>query len=594
MASPNPGSVVTYNISINSSAIPDTYEVYSIRVEQAVNRIATATIVLLDGDPASETFAISESATFVPGNEVTIELGYDANNTVLFQGIVTKQAIRINNASGPTLEVECKDKAVQMTVGRKNCTWQNSADSDAISTLIANAGLSSSVAATAVTIPSLVQYDATDWDFMLSRAEVNRMVVSTINNKVSVFNPTSDTSPALTLTYGMDLIDFHAEINALTQLSKVTASSWDVQNQQLISAEASNELPGPGNLSSAQLSGVAHLSNFELQTSAAESKDALTAWAKSQMLKSALSKIIGNARFQGDPILVPGKYLTLAGVGARFNGDHFVSAVRHEIANGNWITEADIGLSPTWFNQAHQIEAPPAAGLLPGVGGLFNATVKKIDSDPENEYRILVDVALFNDKGTGLWARMSNFYSTNGRGAFFLPEVGDEVILGFLNQDPRYPVILGSLYSQKNKPNAAFTPNATNNMKGIVTKSGLRIMFDDDNKILTLITADNNTLELSDKDKQISIKDENGNSIVMSSTGIAIKSDQSISLEAAQGVRIKGDTGITIESSGGDVSTKGLNIKNTADIQYTAKGNAEVSVEGGGMLTLKAAMVMIN
>lgn len=594
MASPKLGNIVTYNIKVNGSAIPDSYQVSSVRIEQAINRISSATLVLLDGDPALEPFSISQSAIFVPGNEVTIALGYDANNTVVFQGIVTKQAIRVANESGATLEVECKDKAVQMTVGRKSRTWQNRTDSDAISSLIDNAGLSSSVAATTVTVPELVQYYATDWDFMMSRAEVNSMVLSTINNKVSMFNPTSETSSALTLIYGVDLLSFHAEINALTQLPKVTASAWDVQNQQLISAEVSIDLTGPGNLSSKQLSTVSKLDNFELQTSAAESQDELKAWASSQILKSELSKITGKASFHGNSSLVPGKYLTLAGLGTRFSGNHFVSAVRHEVADGNWMTEADIGLSPSWFKQEHQIEAPPAAGLLPGVGGLSNAIVMQIDSDPDSEYRILVEVALFNNKASGVWARLSNFYSTNGQGAFFLPEIGDEVILGFLNQDPRYPVILGSLYSPKNRPDAAFTPNEKNSMKGIVTKSNLRIMFDDENKVLTLITADKNTIELSDKEKQISIKDDNGNSIVMSSAGIAIKSNKSLSLEAAQGVKIKGDTGVTVESSGGDVSTKGVNVIETADMQYAAKGNMDATVEGGTMLTLKAAMVMIN
>ena len=588
------GSVVTCDIKVDGNIIPDTYAVYSIRIEQAINRISTATIIFLDGDPTTESFAISASSNFVPGNEVSIEVGYDANNTILFEGIVTKQAIRVANATGPMLEVQCKDKAVQMTVGRKSFAWQKSKDSDAISTVIGNAGLTSSVDATSIEIPELVQYYVSDWDFMVSRAEVNSMVVSTINNKVSVFNPTTDTTSAYTLTYGSNLLAFEAEINALTQLAKVTASAWDFKNQNLISAQASNNLAGPGNLSSKKLSGVANLDNFSLQTSAAESSDELMGWAKAQMLKSELSKITGNARLQGNATLTPGKYVTIVGLGARFDGDHFVSKVCHEIANGNWITEIDIGLSALWFHQEYQIEAPPAAGLLPGIEGIFNATVKKIDSDPDSEFRILVDVALFNDSAAGLWARLANFYSTQGQGVFFLPEVGDEVIVGFLNQDPRYPVILGSLYSQKNKPYSELTPNKKNNMKAIVSKSELRILFDDENKILSLITPDKNTVVLDDKNKQISIKDDNGNSIVMSSSGIAIKSDKNISIEAGQSVSIKGNSGVTVESSGGDVSTKALNIKEAANMQYEAKGSMKASVEGGMNLTLKAAMVMIN
>ncbi len=595
MAATTIGNVVSYQISVAGSAIPDTYQVYAISVVQAVNRIATATITVLDGDVSTESFAISASSTFVPGNEITIQLGYDGSNTAVFSGIITKQAIRVNNTSGPMLEVECKDKAIKMTVGRNSSASANIKDSDFISTLIGNAsGVTANVTATTNQLPELVQYYVTDWDFMLARAEVNGMLVSTINNTVNVFDPTASTSSVVTYTYGVDILEFDAEINAITQLPQVTASAWDYQNQQLVQAQAPNNLAGPGNLSSKTLSSVVGLSTFNLQTTAAQASAELTSWAKAQMLKSELGKIIGTLKVQGNTTVALANYLTLAGLGARFDGDYFVSQVQHSVEDGNWTTEMTLGLSPNWFIQEHAVQAPPAAGVLPGIGGLYNATVLKIDADPDNEYRIQVEVALYNDKNTGLWARLANFYSTNGEGVFFLPEVGDEVVLGFLNQDPRYPVILGSMYSQKNKPFSKFTPNAQNSMKGFVSKSQLQILFDDTNKILTLLTPGNNTVVLDDQGKQIELKDQNGNSIVMSSSGIAIKSNQSISLEAAQNISIKGDTGITLSSSGGDVSTTGVNVKETANMAYTAKGSMTAEVQGGTMLTLKAAMVMIN
>lgn len=595
MATTTIGNVVTYQINVSGSPIPDTYQVYAVSIEQTINRIATARITLLDGDVSSENFLISSSATFVPGNEISIEIGYDATNTTVFSGIVTKQALRVANTAGPMLEVECRDKAIKMAVGRKSSASANIKDSDFISTLIGNAsGVTADVSATSTQLPELVQYYVTDWDFMLARAEVNGMVVSTINNTVKVFDPSAQTSSAATYTYGVDMLSFHAELNAVTQLPQVTASAWDYPNQQLLQAQAPNNLPGPGNLSSKTLSGVIGLSTFNLQTSAAESSAELSSWAKAQMLKSGLSKITGALKVQGNNDVALGHYVTLGGLGARFDGDHFVSSVKHQVIDGNWTTEMQLGLSALWFVQEKEVEAPPAAGALPGIGGLYNATVLKIDSDPDNAYRIQVDVALYNDSGTGLWARLANFYSTNGEGVFFLPEVGDEVVLGFLNQDPRYPVILGSMYSQKNKPFSQFSPNAENSMKGIVTQSRLQILFDDKNKILTLLTPGNNTVVLDDQGKQIELKDENGNSIVMSDSGIAIKSCKAITLQAPQTIGIAGDTGITVQSSGGDVTVKGTNINQTADMAYAAKGSMSAEVQGGSMLTLKAAMVMIN
>ena len=380
------GSQVTFSIKAGGSAIPDTFQVYAIHIDQTINSIATATISLFDGDPASESFAISSSAVFVPGQAIEIAVGYDGNNSLLFSGIVTKQSLRVANAKGPMLEVECKDKAVKMTVGRKSAAFSGVTDSDVITTLINNyTGLTAAVAATANPLPELVQYYVTDWDFMLARADVNGMLVSTINNTVEVFNPTTDTTSVLTLTYGANIFDFNADLNAITQLAQVTASGWDYANQTRITAQALNDLPGPGNLSSKTLAGVVGLANYELQTTAATSTDELLNWAKAQMLKSELSKITGDARFQGTAVVAPGKYVTLAGLGARFDGDHFVSSVRHDISGGNWVTEVNIGLSPEWYLQSQPVEAHSAAGLLPGMAGLFNATVKQIDADPDSE-----------------------------------------------------------------------------------------------------------------------------------------------------------------------------------------------------------------
>lgn len=588
------GGVIVYKIEVNGTAIPGDYQVYKVHIEQTLNRVALARVSLLDGNPSTENFTISASATFIPGAELSISAGYNQTCQLIFSGIITKQMIQVDNQRGPILEIECRDKAIKMVVGRKSQAWVKTKDSDALNALISQAGLSAAVSATTVVHPELVQYYTSDWDFTLIRAEINSMVVSTINGKLSVFNPTENNSSMLTITYGDDVFAFHAELNAVTQLNQVKASSWDYQNQKIISATAPNNLAGPGNLSSKKLAGVIDLSEFELQTSAAEAEPQLTGWAKAQILKSELAKIRGMVRVQGRSTITPGMYVTLEGFGSRFDGLHLVSSVQHELENGNWMCEYHLGLAPEWFVETCEVHAPSAAGLLPGIQGLYNATVKQIDNDPENEYRILVEVALFNDKQQGLWARLTNFYSTNGQGAFFLPEVGDEVILGFLNQDPRYPIILGSVYSQKNKPYSEFVPNAENSLKGIVSKKELRIMFDDKDQILTIITPNKNTMVFDDKNGQIKIQDQNQNSMVMSSSGIEIKSPQSITIEAQQNVTIKGNTGVTIQSTAGDVSTTGLNVKESAKIEYSAMGSVKASVQGGTQLTLQAALVMIN
>ena len=590
------GAIATFSIKVNGEIIPDLFNIYSIHVEKNINRIPVAKIVILDGEPSTGTFDASSSATFLPGATISIEAGYDSKNELIFKGIITSQSIRIDNIVGSALEVECRDPAVKMIVGRKSITYNNKKDSDIISNIIGNySDLSADVTTTNTIWPEQVQYYVTDWDYILALAEANGLIVTTINGKVAVNAPDSNTSSVLKVSYGDGLMEFNAKLNSITQLENVTSNSWDFKNQAIINSQATPNEAGAGNLSTKKLSEVIGLSAYQLQTSAPLETTDLNNWSKAQIAKSEYSKIIGEAKFQGTSLIDPGKYMTFAGLGDRFNGDYLISGVIHELSEGNWFSTVNLGLSPNWFTEEPDVMASPASGLLPGARGLLNGIVKQLFGDPDSQYRILVDVPVFDVNGAGIWARLSNFYSTSGAGAFFLPEVGDEVILGFLNEDPRFPVILGSLYSSsKVKPFTGLEPNEKNSIKAIVSKSGISIEFDDENKIWTVATPNKNTIIISDKDKQITIKDQSQNSIVMSSNGIDMSSPKNISISAQEKVTIKGTQGIEIESNGGDVETKGLNIKETATMQFTANGGQTAQVTGGIELTLKGAMVMIN
>lgn len=590
------GGLATLSVKVNGSLIPDESRVYSIKVEYAINKISAAKIVILDGDASTGKFEASSSDTFLPGNDISIEAGYDTKNKLIFKGIITEQTIRIDDIIGSALIVTCKDEAIKTTVGRKSKTFIETSDSDILTSILETySGINSNITATNFIWPQQVQYDTTDWDFMVSRAEANGFIVTTINGKISIQKPDADTTSVLNIEYGNNLFEFHANLNAIIQLKNVKSSSWDYANQELIQKETVNTHSGPGNLSSNTLSEVVGLSAFDLQSPAPIKNDELENWNQAQLVKSNYSKIQGEVKCQGTSLVQIGKYITLKRLGDRFNGDHFVSRVVHNISDGNWMTECAIGLSEESFTKQNKTKVNPPSGLLSGVNGLFTATVKNIDEDPENQYRVLVDIPLFNASGDGLWARHSSFYASNNAGAFFMPEIGDEVVVGFLNEDPRFPIILGSLYSNPNlKPSEGLNPKKNNSTKAIVSKSGIAISFDDENQIFTITTPDKNTIVFSDADKQITIQDQNSNTITMSKTGIALKSPKSISIDSEEKVSIIGAQGISLKAQGGDVNVEGVNIQHNANVEFSAEGSASASVESSGSLTLKGAMVMIN
>lgn len=594
--SPAVGSsdVLKLTITSNGSPLATTVGIESVSINKSVNKVSMARIVIRDGDMPNADFPQSDAADFAPGAAIVISAGYGSTETSIFEGVIIRHSIKITGANHSRLIVECRDKAVGMTIGRKNANYVDQLDSDIIGKLIGNcSGLSADVTATSVQHKEIVQYYCTDWDYMVARAEVNGMLVTVDAAKVTVQPPAVSGSAVLTVTYGMDLMEFHADIDARTQLSSVQGTTWDLSTQAVAQTTASPKtLNAQGNLDSVTLAGVIGLANFNLQTAVPLDTGSLQAWADGQQLKAGLSRIRGRMKFQGSALALPGTLIEIKGVGARFSGNVFVSAVNHDIENGNWITEVEFGMPHRWFvEQQDDVIAPPAAGLAPGVQGLQIGVVMKLDADPDGQYKIQVSTPVMQPKTDGVWARLAGFYASSGFGSFFLPEIGDEVVLGYFNDDPSHPVILGSLYSSSRKP--AYEPAAENNFKAIVTRSMLKCEFDDDKKIITLTTPAANKIVISDDAKSILLSDQNGNTLELKPDGIYLDSAKDIVMNAKGKVTITA-TGNIESTSQADIKSQGLNINNNANVGFVAKGAASAELSASGQTTVKGAMVMIN
>jgi len=600
----NSSQVIDLTLSSDGKAIDPSVGVASVIVNSSVNKIPNARIELLDGDMPDTTFPLSDGNDFDPGKEIKIEVGYGQQSDVIFEGIVVKHSIKISGNNDSRLIIECRDKAVKMTVGRHNAIYLKNKDSDIIGQLIENNGLQQDVAATAIEYEELVQNYCSDWDFLLSRAEVNGLLVIVDSGKVSVKAPDTSAPAELELTYGEDLLELHADLDARSQLKQVESASWDPKTQQLVTGNAPPEsLNKQGDLDSRKLAQVLGLDSFQLQTAGALQAAELKTWAQAQQLKAGLARIRGRMKFQGSALARPGTLIELKGVGNHFNGAVFVSSVNHQISDGNWITEVGFGMAPDWFAEQRDLMAPPAAGLLPGVDGLQIGVVKKVNEDPAALYRVQVALPLLNQPDQQMWARMANFYASGEVGAFFLPEVDDEVLLGFLNNDPNNPVILGSLYSDKQK--APYEADEENNTKGIVTRNQLRIEFDEEKKITTIITPGKNgdtrdsskdgcnKVVLNDEKKSILLQDQTGNKVELSESGIVLDSPKDISITAKGKITLEATGEISV-SSQADVSASGMNVNLEAQTGLTAKGNATAELSASGQTTVKGAMVMIN
>jgi Rhs element Vgr protein len=387
-------------------------------------------------------------------------------------------------------------------------------------------------------------------------------------------------------------MEFQAEMDARTQLASVTGTAWDLKNQKIVQEKGTEpSLNKQGNIPTRELAKVIDLESYNIQSAAPIVKTSMKSWTNAQLMKSGLARIRGRMKFQGSAKARPATWIELKRVGKRFNGDVIVTSVFHNISDGNWISEVEFGFAPGWFTEKTDIVAPPAAGFLPGVEGLQIGVVKKLDEDPEGQYKIQVSVPVLHAEKEGVWARLASFYGSDSIGAFFVPEIEDEVVLGYFNNDPCHPVILGSLYSSNRK--APYELTRENNTKAIVTRSKLKLEFEEDKKIITVETPGGNKIVISDDDKSILLQDQNSNKIKLGTDGISLDSPKDITIKAKGKITIDavGEIGI---SSKADVNIEGLNVNARANVGFVGKGSATAELSAAGNTTVKGAMVMIN
>jgi Rhs element Vgr protein len=574
-AKPTQAGVSTIAVLIDGTPITGEFQVLSATVSNELGRIPSATVHLLDGEPAKQTFAASDTDLFVPGREIEIQLGYQGSDATVFAGVVVANRIRVRRA-GSLLAVECRDKAVRMTSGRHSRYFTDTTDGQLLDELIGGYGLARDVASTTPQLHEVVQFDSTDWDFLVCRAEANGHVVAVRDGKVTVGPPATGGRPVTTAAFGSTVLELDAEVDARLQPPGVTARAWNLPDQPLLSTDAAEpQLPASGNLAAAQLSDVFGPDPDLLSTGATLGEPELQAWADGRLLKDRLAKVRGRVRVQGLGGVTAGDMVEVDGIGRRFAGPQYVSGVRHTFDAGNWETDIAFGLPPEAHAVRYPVTAPPAGGLLPGVNGLQIGVVTALQGDPDGADRIRVRVPLVSDSDDGGWARLATLDAGDKRGTCFRPEIDDEVVVGFLDGDPRFPVVLGQLHGSAR---AAPVPGSDDNhVKGYTSRSQLSLTFDDDTVVIALETPAGNKLTMSEDAKAVTLADQNGNSITLDDGGITITSAKDVAIKAS-----------------GDITLAGTNVGADAQAAFKAKGQSGAELTSSGTLKVQGSLVQIN
>ena len=185
------------------------------------------------------------------------------------------------------------------------------------------------------------------------------------------------------------------------------------------------------------------------------------------------------------------------------------------------------------------------------------------NQDPDKLGRVKVRFPWLSDEDESQWARIAAPMAGNDRGAYFLPEVDDEVLVAFEHGDIRFPYVVGALWNGKDAPPAS-NSDGKNNVRVIKSRSGHVVKLNDEDG--------KETIEIVDKSEK--------NSIVVDTAKntITITSDKDIVLKASNGT-------ITLDA-------KKLEMK-SSDASKVESG-AGLDVKASGTLNIKGSTVNIN
>ncbi|MCA1286936.1 phage late control D family protein [Salipiger bermudensis] len=341
--SPN-SALASFEILIDGTPLRDDIVVRRIELQRGLNSLPSLCIEIEDGSRSDQTFAHSSSALFVPGAEIVLRLGYDGQNANAFQGILLAQTIRMAAERGSALIVTCGDIAQKLARLAVPDPHEGTADDAVITALLRDAGLGQDIAPMPGRSARELWQADTAWEVMLRIAAANGLVVTVANGTVTMAAPTF-AAPALSATFGEDVIGFELTMDAATQDAAVVIEAYDPEGHDRITARgAEPSVNLQGDLTGDALGKVLDV-NRRISSGSAMHPDTLQAWANAIMQQNRLSRFRGEICLPGNLGLVAGELLELKGLGTRFDGNAYIGAVRHVLADGAWQSTVTVGVS---------------------------------------------------------------------------------------------------------------------------------------------------------------------------------------------------------------------------------------------------------
>ena len=383
----------------------------------------------------------------------------------MLTGVITEITTDFGAGSTPALTVSGYDNLYPLTVGKNSRHWENKPDSVAVEDLARRSNVATDVRATSPVKLRIDQNNETDMAFVGKLAERNGATFYHRNRKLYFGRRQNDASDVVELDWGQGLLSFRPEANLARQIAEVQVHGWSAAKGEVVIGRARRgeesgrdtraESGGERVVTALSRTPVLHV------RAAVHTQAEADARAKAVLEERAQDFVTGNGESIGVPEILPDTNVALGGLGRAFSKTYYVSAGDPQARRPRLPHDLHgAGVDDLMDAMAWQ---PAAEAERESDGFLIGLAVGVVtdNKDPDRLARVRVRLPWHTDSDTSFWARSAMPLAGNDRGTYFLPEIGDEVLVGAEDGDPSHLYVLGMLWNGKQAPPVTATTAAT-------------------------------------------------------------------------------------------------------------------------------------
>jgi len=543
------------------------------------------------------------------GDDIVLTVDGDADtNWTLFKGVVVGLGIELDTGFNQNLVVEAYDKLYQLGRESKAAAYLNQSPKDVVDSLASAAGLSASVDSSfpSTSRPAAFQY-GTAFAYVEAMVREAGFEWYVDDTTLHVKPRAGGTSTEFNAKVGENLQGFSARVNATNHVNSVTVTGWDVQNKSAIVGTATSD--GAGSRSVVDLASASKVNASAVkgksavsiprpvadQTEAEKLAAGIVHRSEAALLR-ARGELIPNSAIE------PGILLVVSGLAGQWDGKYYCTEVEHVWggSTGSLRTFFEVG-SAEPESLVDIFGSSSSASLDHMLHGLTIGIVTD-NKDPDQLNRVKLKLPYLSDTEQTGWCRVLQPGAGAGRGWNVLPEVDDEVLVGFEHGDIDHAYVLGGLVNGTDKPpylgaDGDLLDSGKVAARTFTSRLGHEIYVADgagaDKQYIQMNTAGKEATLFLGKEKTELLSASKPMTFGNSKGSIAIAENGDITIKGAK-VTIDGTGTVKIDSKA-DLAAKGATgAKVEGGTTLDLKAGTGATVDGGAMTTIKGAMVKIN